>query len=75
MSVSEGEVKELLVEIIEEEDVAASTTGIFVQRLEHQHGIEMERSKVRDLLEELREEDVMEYHLGEFGEFALVDKK
>jgi transposase len=74
MSISHERVKDLLVEISEEEDVAASTTGVFVQRLEHQYGVEMERSEVRDLLEELREEGIMKYHLGEFGEFALVDE-
>ena len=42
--------------------------------LEHQHDVEMEHSEVRDLLEELREEGMMKYHLGEFGEFALADE-
>jgi transposase len=74
MSISDERVKDLLVEISEEENVAASTTGVFVQRLEHQYDVEMERSEVRDLLEELREEGIMKYHLGEFGEFALVDE-
>ena len=74
MSISDERVKDLLVEISEEESVAASTTGVFVQRLEHQYDVEMERSEVRDLLEELREEGIMKYHLGEFGEFALVDE-
>jgi hypothetical protein len=74
MSISDERVKDLLVEISEEENAMASTTGVFVQGLEHQHDVEMERSEVRDLLEELREEGVMKYHLGEFGEFALVDE-
>ena len=74
MSISDERVKDLLVKISEEENAVASTTGVFVQRLEHQHDVEMERSEVRDLLEELREEGMMKYHLGEFGEFALVDE-
>jgi transposase len=74
MSISDERVKDLLVEISEEESVAASTTGVFVQRLEHQYDVEMERSEVRDLLEELREEGTMKYHLGEFGEFTLADE-
>lgn len=75
MSTSREEVKELLVEILRAEDVAAATPGIFVQRLEHQHGVEMERIEVTNLLEELRDEDMMEYHLGEFREYGLVDEK
>lgn len=67
-SICTDEVKKLLVTILNEEDVAAATPGIFVQWLEHQHGVEMERSEVFTLLEELRDEDVMEYHLGEFRE-------
>jgi len=72
---SSGEVKDLLVEILDEENAAASTAGIFVQRLEHQHGVEMERGEVKDLLEELRDEGVVEYHLGEYGEYGLADEK
>jgi len=74
MSIGNEEVKQLLVTILNEEDAAAATPGIFVQRLEHQHGVEMERSEVVTLLEELRDEDVMEYNLGEFREYGLVDE-
>lgn len=75
MGIPDKRVKDLLVEILEEQDVVASTTGVFVKELQHQHDVEMERSKVRDLLEELRDKGVIEYHLGEFGEFALVDER
>lgn len=75
MGVPEDEVKELLVEILEDQDAVAATTGVFRNELEHTYDVERGYQDVRRLLEELRDEGVMEYNHGEFGEFAFSEEE
>jgi hypothetical protein len=67
------ELEKLVVEILEEENAVAVTVGIFRQRLEHQYGIEMNRSELTKILDDLVEEGVLKYNHGEFGEYALPE--
>jgi redox-regulated HSP33 family molecular chaperone len=71
MSESEQSLQELVVQILEDEDAVAITTGLFVQRLKHQYGIEKDRSELSEFLDELVEEGVLEYNHGEYGEYAI----
>ena len=71
MSKSEQSLQERVVEILEDEDAAAATTGIFVQRLEHRYGVEKDRGELTEFVDELVDEGVLEYHHGEFRESAI----
>lgn len=71
MSVFEEDLTELVVEILEEEDAVAVTTGIFAQHLENCYGVEKERDELAEFLDESVDEGVLKYNHGEVREYDL----
>lgn len=74
MAEQEPELRELAVKIIEDADAAAVTTGIVVQELEYTYGIEVDHRETLNMLDEMVEEGVLEYHLGEYAEYAVPEE-
>lgn len=69
----ESELSRLAVKIIEEDEAVAVTTGIVKQELNYSYSKNLEHGEVSELLHGLVEEGVLEYSLGEYGEFGIPD--
>ncbi|EMA06862.1 Anaphase promoting complex (APC) subunit 2 [Haloarcula vallismortis] len=69
----EQDLQELVVSIVESEDAVAVTAGLISQRMENRHGVEKDRRELREFLDGLVEEDVLEYNHGEYGEYTIPE--
>ena len=69
----EENLRQLCIQIIEENDAAAVTLGIVRQELEVQYGYEFSHTEIFDLLHEMEDDGDLVYHLGEYNEFAVPD--
>ena len=73
MDPDQDELRQLCIEIVEEDDAAAVTPGIVRQELRVEHDIVYEHSAVFELMHEMEDDGELVYHLGEYNEFAVPE--
>jgi transposase len=73
MDPDQDELRQLCIEIVEEDDAAAVTPGIVRQELRVEHDIVYEHNTVFELMHEMEDDGELVYHLGEYNEFAVPE--